>query len=371
MPDLFTPMHLGDIAIPNRVLMAPLTRCRAGAGFAPTALNAQYYAQRAGSGLLISEATCIEPRAHGYPSVPGIYTPQQVAGWRLVTDAVHAAGGRIVCQLWHVGRVSHSAYQPGGAPTVSSAAVAKASAVRLPDGSRVPADTPRALTTAEVRDVIEHYRQAARLAKEAGFDGVEMHGANSYLPEQFLRDGLNTRTDEWGGSLENRARFHLEAVKACVDVWGAGRVGVRLSPSGAYADLSESDPRRTYGYLVERLDELGLAYLHIMEAWVGDEAKTRRELPWWEPIPVSYFRGLAKRTPIVVNSGFTFEKATNYLREGWADAVAFGRLYIANPDLAERFRAGGASAPLNTPDESTFYTAGEKGYTDYPRMAEG
>ncbi len=371
MPDLLTPLSCGRMTLPNRVMFAPCTRCRAGVGNTPTELMATYYAQRATAGLLISEATQICPQGAGYPNTPGIHSPEQVAGWRRVTDSVHARGGRIFVQLWHVGRVSHSAYQPGGAAPVSSSAAGKSGEVTLPDFSKAPYPTPRALETDEIPRVMEQYRHAARCAAEAGFDGVELHGANGYLPDQFLRDGVNRRTDRYGGSVENRARFHLEAAQALCDVLGPERVGVRLSPSGTFGDMHDSSPRETFGYLVRELGRRGLAYLHIMEAMEGDLKHGQDKHPEYEPIPVSYFRPMFKGT-LITNSGFDYHKATAYLKEGWADAVAFGVMYIANPDLPERFRrlaAGDASVPFNTPDPATFYGGTEKGYTDYPMLA--
>lgn len=363
--DLFKPLHLGPYTLPNRVLMAPMTRCRAGAGNAPTELNARYYAQRASAGLIISEATQVCPEGVGYPGTPGIYSPEQVAGWRLVTDAVHKAGGLIFAQLWHVGRSSHPAYQPGGAAPVSSSAVPISGEIMLPDGSRKPYPTPRALETAEVPGIIEKFRHGARCAKDAGFDGVELHGANGYLPDQFLRDGVNRRTDRYGGSIENRARFHLEATRALADVWGPGRVGVRLSPSGTFNDMRDSTPRETFGYVVRELGKLNLAYLHIMEAMDGDLRHAKDSNPAYEAIPVSFFRPMFSGV-LITNSGFTKEKAETYISEGWADAVAFGVPFISNPDLPARFQKG---APLNPPDPTTFYAGGEKGYVDFSPIA--
>lgn len=364
--DLFTPLRVGPYALRNRVFMAPMTRCRAGAGHLPTAMMAEYYGQRATAGLIISEATQISESGKGYPSTPGIHTPEQTAGWRVVTEAVHAKGGRIFAQLWHVGRVSHPAYQPGGALPVSSSPTPRTAEVFLPDGTSAPAPKPRALTVEEIRGVMKDYRDAAECALRAGFDGVELHGANGYLPDQFLRDGVNQRTDEYGGSIQNRARFHLEATRALAEVWGPERVGVRLSPCGTFNDMRDSNPRATFGYVVSELGKMGLGYLHIMEAMEGDYRHGKSDATW-EAIPVSYFRPMFKGV-LVTNAGFTFEKATAYLKEGWADAVAFGVPFISNPDLVERFRRGAAPAPA---DEGTFYTPGAKGYTDYPAIAAG
>ncbi len=370
MPDLFTPLKLGPYTLPNRVFMAPLTRCRAGPGEVPHALNAEYYRQRASCGLLITEATQIAPQGRGYPATPGMYTPEQAAGWRLVTDAVHRAGGHIYAQLWHVGRTSHSGYQPDGALPISSSAVALPGQATLPDGTKKPFEPPRPLKAEEIPGVMDQYRHAARCAMDAGFDGVELHGANGYLPDQFLRDGVNKRTDRYGGSIANRARFHLEAMQALIDVWGPARVGVRLSPSGVFNSMQDSSPRETFGHLVRELDKLNVGYIHIMEAAEGDIKHGKESIPGYDPIPISYFRPLY-RGVLIVNSGFTFEKAQQYLREGWADAVAFGTAIIANPDLAERFSrmTAGESVPLNAPDPSTFYGGAEKGYTDYPFLA--
>ena len=360
--DIFSPLRVGPYSLRNRVLFAPCTRCRAGQGHAPHSLNATYYRQRASAGLIISEATQISEYGKGYPSTPGIHTSQQVAGWKLVTDAVHDAGGRIFCQLWHVGRVSHNAYMPDGLAPFSSGETPRATQITLPDFSRADAPTPRAMTIDDIRDTMADYRHAAACALEAGFDGVEVHGANGYLPDQFLRDGVNKRADEYGGSIANRARFHLEAVRACAEVWGAPRVGVRLSPSGVFNDMVDSNPKATFGYVITELGKLGLAYLHIMEAMEAEYKQGLLATPAYEAIPVRYFRPMFNG-PLVTNAGFTLEKANTYIKEGWADAVAFGRAFIANPDLPERFRVGAA---LNTPDPATFYGGGEKGYTDYP-----
>jgi N-ethylmaleimide reductase len=333
---------------------------------------AQYYAQRASAGLLISEATQISPQGAGYPSTPGMHSADQVSGWRLVTEAVHSAGGRIFAQLWHVGRVSHSAYQPGGALPVSSSAVAPAGLARLPDGTQAPRPTPKALTIDEIAGIMHDYTRAAENARAAGFDGVELHGANGYLPDQFIRDSVNRRTDIYGGSVENRARFHLEATEALVRVFGPGRVGVRLSPSGTFGDVRDSDPRGTFGYLVTELGRRyggGLAYIHVMEAMRGDGTDEGKPIPGYAPIPAAFFRPMFKGA-LVTNSGFTFEKSQTYLREGWADAVAFGTAFIANPDLPARFAAmaRGQSVPLNEPNPATFYSPGPEGYTDYPTL---
>lgn len=335
--------------------MAPLTRCRASAGGVPNTLNATYYEQRSTAGLIISEATQVSPRGIGYPGTPGIYTDDQIAGWKLVTDAVHAKGGRIFAQLWHVGRASHTVYQPNGDLPVSASAVQPMGKVMTPTGPQ-PYPTPRALELSEIPGVIAEFHHGAKAAKLAGFDGVELHGANGYLPDQFLRDGTNKRTDAYGGPPQNRARFMLETVAALIDVWGADRVGVRLSPGGVFNNMSDSNSEATFGYAVTALGKLGLAYLHLVEANASDIAHGARY------IPASYFRPMFEGN-LVVNGGFTFDKAQEYLANGIADAVAFGVAFIANPDLPERFRT---NAPLNAPDATSFYAGGEKGYTDYP-----
>lgn len=368
---LFDPLKMGPLTLPNRVVFAPCTRCRADEERAPHALNALYYRQRASAGLLITEGTQVCEEGIGYAGTPGIHTEKQVAGWKLVTDAVHEEGGRIYMQLWHVGRASHNAYQPGGAAPVSSSAVARSGEIMLPDGSKAPHPTPRALERDEIPRVIEQYRRGAENAKRAGLDGVELHGANGYLPDQFLRDGVNRRTDDYGGPIENRARFMVEATKALIEVWGADRVGVRLSPSGAFNEMYDSNPRETFGYVVRELSRLGVAYVHITEATPGDLKHGPELSAAYEAIPVSYFRPMFNGV-LVTNAGFTLEKARTYLEEGWADAVAFGVAFIANPDLPERLRRreAGEEVELNAPDVATFYSRGEKGYTDYPALED-
>ncbi|MFN9992499.1 MAG: alkene reductase [Phycisphaerales bacterium] len=355
--DLFTPLRIGALELPNRIVMAPLTRCRATMEGCVVEMTARYYAARAEAGLLISEATQICAEGQGYPFTPGIYTDAHVKAWRAVTDRVHDSGGRIFCQLWHVGRVSHREFQPGGALPVSSSSIAPKGTSRTYTGSH-PYEAPRALEESEIPGVIERYRHAAQCAKTAGFDGVELHGANGYLPDQFLRDGTNTRADAWGGTLEKRARFMLESMKALIGVWGADRVGVRLSPSGTSQTMRDSDPESTFGYVVRELDKMKPAYLHIMEALEGD-VRHAREVGDWKLIPVSFFRAMCS-APIITNSGFTKEKADTYISRGDCDAVAFGVPFISNPDLVNKFRTG---MTLRPPDPSTFYAGGERGYT--------
>lgn len=358
VPSLFEPLQLGAVLLPHRILMAPLTRCRAGEGNVPVALNAQYYRQRASAGLIISEATSVSPRGFGYPNTPGIFTEAQVAGWRGVTDAVHGAGGRIFLQLWHVGRISHPAYQPDGGLPVAPSAVRPKGKI-FTGTSMEEYVVPRALERSEIPGIIAEYVHGARMAKAAGFDGVEIHNANGYLLDQFLRDGTNHRGDGYGGSVQNRARLTLEVTEAVVGVWGEDRVGIRLSPGGVFNDMRDSDPLATFGHVLKELDALRLAYAHITQVTAQDVAHGAeagvgpRELR-------PFYHGL-----IVSAGGFTAESGQRALAEGWADAIAYGVPFLANPDLPERFRRG---ATLNAPDETTFYAPGAKGYTDYPTL---
>jgi N-ethylmaleimide reductase len=355
--DIFSPFRLGPLELPNRVVMAPMTRNRAGPGNAPTELNATYYAQRAGAGLIVSEATQVSRQGVAYPGTPGIHSAEQVAGWRLVTDAVHKAGGRIFLQLWHVGRISHPTMQPDGALPVAPSAIAPAGQAWTTNGMQ-PFVTPRALETNEIPGIVEDFRRGARYAREAGFDGVELHGANGYLIDQFLRDSTNKRTDAYGGSALNRARFLIEVTDALIGEWGAERVGVRLSPTNPYNDISDSNPAATFSTATNALNGLGIAYLHIVEPGAGDPV-TSGEVP-----DLRFFRKLW-RGPLIANKGYDLERANAVLRDGDADLVSFAALYLANPDLAERFRRGG---PFNPPDRKTFYGGSAKGYTDYPAL---
>jgi len=347
--DLCSPLRLGELALPNRIVMAPLTRSRAVEGNVPNPLAATYYAQRATAGLIISEATQICPEGQGYPNTPGIHSEAQIAGWRRITQAVHEAGGRIVMQLWHVGRISHSAYQPGGAAPVAPSAIAAHGEVYTPNGM-VPLPTPRALETSEIPGLIASYVAAAKNAKAAGFDGVEVHGANGYLLDQFLRDGTNHRTDAYGGAIENRARLLLEVVDAVTAVWGAGRVGVRLSPVNPFNDIADSTPQASFEYVAAELGKRALAYLHVIE--LGDGT------------PFD-FGALSKKFGgnYIACGALEHDTAQAAVDSGRASAVAFGRLFISNPDLVARLKNG---APLNPWDEGTFYGGGERGYTDYP-----
>ncbi|MFW5910259.1 MAG: alkene reductase [Thiohalospira sp.] len=356
---LFQPHTLGDLELPNRVIMAPLTRSRAAQpGDVPTALNAEYYAQRAGAGLIISEATQVSPQGKGYAFTPGIHSREQVAGWRKVTDAVHEAGGRIYAQLWHVGRVSRPELQPNGEKPVAPSAIQPETMVFISaESGMVPCLEPRALETEEIPDVVAQYRAGAENAREAGFDGVEIHAANGYLLDQFLRSGSNKRTDQYGGSVANRLRLPLEVVDAVVDVWGPERTGIRVSPTGTFNDMHDDDPVATYGALAEELQARGIAFMEVVEdSFQGNAVKGRPE-PVIDAIQAG-FRG-----SYIGNGAYTADEARSRIRDGRCHLVSFGRPYIANPDLAERFRQG---APLNEWDESTFYGGDERGYTDYP-----
>jgi N-ethylmaleimide reductase len=355
--DLFTPVQLGGQALPNRIVMAPMTRNRAGPGNVPGALAADYYAQRASAGLIVTEATQVSPQGVGYPGTPGIHSEAQVAGWRRVTDAVHAAGGRIFLQLWHVGRISHPSLQPGGVLPVAPSAIAPQGDAFTATGPQ-PFVTPRALETAEIPGIVAQFENGARHALAAGFDGVEIHAANGYLIDQFLRDGINQRTDRYGGSLANRARFLLEVTAAVVGVWGAERVGVRLSPQSDFNSMSDSDPRATFGHAALALSHFGLAYLHVVEP-AGALPEGARPLV---PDLKEAFGG-----PLMVNGGYTRALAEAVLARGEADLVSFGSSFLANPDLPLRLAR---NAPLNTPDPATFYGGTERGYTDYPALED-
>ncbi len=357
---LLSPVRLGPYELRNRIVMAPLTRNRAGSGNVPGPMNVTYYAQRASAGLIVSEATQVSPMGQGYPMTPGIYSPEQVAGWRAVTEAVHDRGGRIFLQLWHVGRISHPSLLPGGASPVAPSAIRPNAGMAATLEGPKPFEVPRALETHEIPGIVEEFRQGAIRAKEAGFDGVEVHGANGYLLDQFLRDGTNQRTDAYGGPVENRARLHLEVTSAAAEVWGADRVGIRLSPSGTFNDMSDSDPSATFGYLVEKLSAHGLAYLHLIEP---QEADVRHGA---DVVPTAELRAKYRGT-LIANGGLTRESAESILESGLADLVAFGKLFIANPDLPERFRVG---APLNPADPATFYGGDQRGYIDYPALQE-
>jgi N-ethylmaleimide reductase len=356
---LLTPVKLGCYTLPNRVVLAPLTRNRAAAGYVPRELNAIHYAQRASAGLLITEASQISPQGMGYPNTPGIYSPEQVQGWRLVTEAVHAKNGRIFLQLWHVGRISHPSLQPEGALPVAPSAITPEGEASTYTGTQ-PFVTPRALELAEIPQIIEQYRFAAKNALEAGFDGVEIHSANGYLLDQFLQDNTNHRTDIYGGSVENRARLLMAVTAAVVDVWGSDRVGVRLSPSGTFNSMYDSNRAATFGYVVKELNQFNLAYLHLVAPRVEGFGSAEDQ----PDLGTDFFRPIYNGT-IITAGGYGFESGNAAIASGNADLVAFGRLYIANPDLVERFAA---NAPLNKPDRNTFYGGDAAGYTDYPTM---
>lgn len=362
---LFEPARLGALALSHRVVLAPLTRLRsAQPGDIPTALNAEYYAQRASQGgLLITEATDISDDARGYPGAPGVHSPAQIAGWRGVTDAVHAKGGLIVNQIWHCGRISHSTMRTDGSVPVAPSAIAAPGGHVNVRGESVAFETPRSLEIGEIAGIVAQFRQAAVNAKDAGFDGVEVHGANGYLLDQFLRDGSNQRSDRYGGSFENRARFLLEVIDAVAGVYGAERVGVRLSPWGSFNGMEDSDTGALFDHVVAALATRGLAYLHLVEPR-ADQGSDVNALNADAPDAASRFKRIFGG-PVIAAGGFTRETGAEAVAAGNADAIAYGRLFIANPDLPERFRQGAA---LNRHDRSTFYGGGAKGYTDYPAM---
>src|SRR5664280_1884002 len=368
-PSLFSPLQVGPYRLNHRVVMAPLTRMRAERpSLAPRPLNAEYYGQRATpGGLIIAEASPVMATGHGSPGTPGIYSEQQIKGWRGVVDAVHAKGGLIFLQLWHVGRVSHSSFQPGGVLPVAPSAVPISAALTTmtADGKPAPYETPRALETSEIAGVVEAFRQAASNAMKAGFDGVEIHGANGYLIEQFLQSRSNLRTDQYGGSIENRARFLMEIAQAVIGVWGANRVGVRLSPYGIANDSGEADPMPLYTHVVQALNPLGLAYLHFIEprsSGAGRAEVNHQNVPSAMVLVRPIWNGV-----LITAGGFTGETANAAIADGHADAIAFGRIFISNPDLPRRLSEG---LPLTPYNRATFYGGEEKGYTDYPVYGE-
>lgn len=344
---LLSPVKIGSLPLKSRVVMAPMTRSRAGEGDAATPTVAEYYRQRASAGLIITEGSQVSAQGKGYPRTPGIFTVAQIAGWKRVTDAVHAQGGRIFLQLWHVGRLSHPLVQANGELPVAPSAIKPEGQLYTPEGLKAY-ETPRALDIEEIPDVVADFRRGAENARLAGFDGVELHGANGYLIDQFLRDGSNQRTDAYGGSLENRARFLKEVVEAVIPVFGADRIGVRLSPLSGFS-ISDSNPQATFGYAAEMLGRYGLAYLHVVQ--MGDAPFDFLELK-------RQFGG-----SYIANGGYDATRAAAAIRSGEADLVAFGVPFLANPDLVDRFMHGEA---LNEPDPSTFYQGEERGYTDYP-----
>ena len=359
MTDLFSPARFGAIDLANRVVMSSLTRNRAGVGNVPTPLMAEYYRQRASAGLILTEATPICPEGHGYPRTPGIHTPEQIAGWKRVTDAVHGAGGKIAVQLWHVGRISHPDLQPGGALPVAPSAIRPAGQVFTGQAMKNYV-TPRALDLTEIPGLIKSYAQAAHHAMDAGFDGVEVHAGNGYLLDQFLRSSTNQRTDGYGGSKEKRARLLLEVLDAVCKEVGRESVGVRLSPVTPFNDISDENPQETFEYVVGQLNPLRLAFLDLLQG-TGGAPKEQ-----WIPFDYDRLRPLYTGN-LILNNGYDFAMAQQAVTSGTADAIAFGRLMLANPDLVERFRRG---APLNTPDYETLYSGEEKGYTDYPFVSD-
>ena len=356
---LFEPYKLGPITLPNRFAMAPLTRNRAvPPGMVPNPLAVEYYGQRASAGLLITEASQVSQQGQGYQDTPGIYSREQVAGWRKVTDRVHERGGRIFIQLWHVGRISHVSLQAnGGKPVAPSAITAKGKT--FVNGTFADVSEPRALELSEIPGIIDDFKRAAENALAAGFDGVEIHGANGYLLEQFAKDGTNKRTDAYGGGIENRARFMLEVSKAVAAVAGAERTGIRISPVTPANDITDSNPQPLYDYIVDGLNALGLIYIHVVEGATGGP----RDIA---PFDYGSLRKRFKQA-YIANNGYDFDLANKQLDAGAADLIAFGKPFISNPDLVERLKQG---APLNAWDKNTFYGGGAKGYTDYPTLAQ-
>ncbi|MDX1490736.1 MAG: alkene reductase [Pseudohongiellaceae bacterium] len=347
MTSIFDPITMGELELNNRVIMAPLTRCRASEGRVPNAMMAEYYAQRASAGMIISEATSVMPMGVGYPNTPGIWSEAQVKGWKQVTEAVHKAGGKILLQLWHVGRISDPVYLDGEKPVSASAIAAKGQVSLL--RPKKDFDTPRALDLYEITDIIEAYRKGAENAKLAGFDGVELHGANGYLLDQFLQSGSNTRTDLYGGSIENRARLLLDVTDAAISVWGAGRVGVHLAPRADAHDMGDDDLAGTFTYVAQQLSERNIAFICTREHY---------NAPALTPELKKVFKGA-----VIANENLDKESASKLVESGQADAVAFGKLYISNPDLLERLKEDAELTPF---DVNTFYSPGPEGYTDYP-----
>ena len=354
--DLFSSYQLGNIKLSNRMVMAPMTRCRAIEGNVPSPLAVTYYVQRAQAGLIITEGSQVSPQGVGYVRTPGIYSPEQVDGWRRVTDAVHQAGCKIFLQLWHVGRVSHPDFLVGYLPVAPSALPVEGD-THTPLGKK-KIETPRALELEEIPNIIDQFRSGAENAKAAGFDGVEIHGANGYLLDQFLRDGSNRRTDQYGGSLQNRARLPLEVTEAVIDVWGADRVGYRISPHFQGYSMFDSNPRETFSYFAKELSNLKLGYLHIVER-VGAYMQVAPEARFASAIR-EIFKGA-----LILNGGYDAERGNEAIQKSEADLISFGTPFLANPDLPERFRR---NAPLNIPDIKTFYVGEENGYIDYSAL---
>ncbi len=353
---LFSPLSIGGLTLKNRIIMAPMTRCRSVDANVPNDLMAEYYAQRASAGLIISEATQISTMGIGYPCTPGIHTPEQIEGWKKITQAVHEKEGHIFLQLWHVGRISHSSYHDDLVP-VAPSAIAPKGEVYTFEGLK-PYETPHALSIDEIHAIVADYARAAKNAIDAGFDGVEIHAANGYLIDQFLRDGTNKREDAYGGTIEKRSRFLFEVIDAVTREIGANRTGLRLSPSGTFNDITDSDPQTHFTYVCEKLSDYNLAYLHIVDALEGDIRHGANV------VALSLLRS-AYRGTLIICGGYDKSRAEETLANGLADAVAFGMLFIANPDLPERFKS---DAPLAQADSTTFYTQDAKGYTDYPAL---
>jgi N-ethylmaleimide reductase len=355
--NLFSPILLGDLALANRIIMAPLTRNRADKDNAPQDMNVEYYRQRAGAGLIISEGSQISATGIGYPGTPGIHSETQVAGWKRVTDAVHEQGGRIFIQLWHTGRISHSSLQPGHVLPVAPSALKAAGQAMTYQGFH-DFETPHALTIDELPGIVAEYAAAAKNAKAAGFDGVEIHAANGYLLDQFLRDGTNRREDNYGGDIANRMRLLLEVVEKVIAVWGEHRVGVRVSPENSFNDINDSQPQQTFNAVAQKLSDYPLAYLHVLE---GDMLTGERHVNY--VALRNCFSGF-----YMANNGYDQERGNSAIEQHDADMVAYGKLFIANPDLPVRFAK---NLPLNTPDQATFYGGDEQGYTDYPKYVDG
>lgn len=359
--NLLTPVTLGAVSLENRVFMAPLTRMRADNDGVPSPMAAEYYSQRSSAGLIISEATQISELGKGYPATPGIYSNTQVDAWCQVTDAVHAKGGKIFLQLWHVGRISHSSLHANDGLPVAPSAIKPAGKVYTASWALAEYETPRALTLDEIQTLRADYVHAAKQAKLAGFDGVELHAANGYLLDQFLQDGTNQRSDQYGGSIENRCKLVLEVLQDIIPIWGSGRVGIRLSPYGSFNDIADSDPQKLFSYLINALNPLNLSYLHLIEpraTTAGGSDQLLDNAPRTGQLFHQLFAG-----KVVLAGGFDQAGAEKALADGEADAIAFGRLFIANPDLPRRFEL---NAELNAYVRATFYGGNEKGYTDYP-----
>jgi N-ethylmaleimide reductase len=366
--NLFSPLKLAALELPHRIAMAPLTRSRAGRGNVPTAMNVEYYRQRAGAALIVTEATQISQQGQGYAWTPGIHSPKQIAGWRAVSDAVHAEGGRIFLQLWHVGRVSHPSFQPDGALPVAPTAMPVPGKTFIVDENgngvwgNIP--VPQELTLGGIAAIVDDYVQAARNALAAGMDGVEIHAGNGYLLDQFINSASNHRTDRYGGSIENRARFLLEVVDGVAQAVGAHRVGVRLTPMGRFMGMGDETPEETFGHIATELNRRRLAYLHLVEPEIVGTVPDNAVDPRWDAI----IRLMRRRYTglLILAGGYDLARAEKALAEDRADMIAFGRLFLANPDLPDRFRRG---APLNTPDPATFFGGAEAGYIDYPALA--